>query len=80
MDLTHEQDSGPGSEDVDDVVTDHPGQRLHTTFRPQPLVAGVLLVLQLEVVGAVRGLWSSAGETFSAGVAVCDGSELRGRF
>ena len=60
-DLTHEQDSGPGSEDVDDVIADHLGQRLNAAFLPQPLVAGVLIVLQLEVVGAVWGLWSSAG-------------------
>ena len=62
MDLTHEQDSSPGSQDVDDVVADHLGEGLNTTFLPQPLVAGLLIVLQLQVVGAVRGLWGSAGE------------------
>ena len=60
-DLTHEQHGGSGSEDVDDVVADYLGQRLNTTLLPQPLVAGVLIVLKIQVVRAVRGLWSSAG-------------------
>ena len=60
--LTHEQDSGPGSKDVDDVIADYLGERLHAAFLPQPLLAGVLIVLKVQVVGAVWGLWSSAGE------------------
>ena len=61
VDLTHEEDSSPGPKDVDDVVGDHLGKGINTSFLPQSLIAGSLIFLQLLVVDTVWSLRSSAG-------------------